>query len=540
MRRNFSNHPHNESLGDFFLETCKHFSDKIAYNYLGKDLSYKDLMHHSMKIAVSLQEDYNIQPGDRVAIMMPNCLQFPIALFGILLAGGIVVNVNPQYTPRELQHQLTDSGAKIIFVLDHVAHIVEQCLDQTPIKHIVITGLSDFLPAHKALIVNLHLRYIKKMSPQHKLTDTQNFMGLLSTDIDPKWQPYRSEWEDIAFIQYTGGTTGPSKGAALTHKNILYNVHQGLDRINKKLFSEDEINILLALPMYHIFALTVSLISLSQGAKGILVVNARNTSTLIKTIKTQPIHGIALIQTLMSSLMQHKNFDSISWDHLKQTINGGMKTNGDTAKRWYAKTGCIVDEGYGLSETSPIVSLSNHKHQFSETVGKPVPHTLVKIMKNDNTQVAHHESGEVWVKGPQVMKGYWQRNKETFDAITADGWFKTGDVGIFTSKGELKLIDRIKDIIIVSGFNIYPREVEEVIEMHPDVIECGVIGEKKENNEIVCAYVVSSDPKITKHAIKEFCRKNLAAYKVPKKVIFVYELPKSNIGKVLRRKLRVA
>lgn len=541
MKRHLSTHPHNTSLGDFFSETCDYFKDNMAYDYLGHCLSYDQLHSNAKKIAISLQQHYGLEAGDRVAIMLPNCLQFPIALFGILLAGGTVVNINPQYTSRELSHQLIDSGAKMIIILENVAHVLEECLGQTHIKHIIIAGLGDFLPKHKAVLMDLHLRFVKKMAPQHKLVDTHQFMQLLDTSIDPNWQPHPSHWEDTAFIQYTGGTTGPSKGAELTHKNILYNIHQGLDRINSKLFEDnEETNILLALPMYHIFALTVSLITLSQGAKGILIVNARNTSSLIKAIKKQPVHGLALIQTLMSSLMQHKGFDSISWKDLKQTINGGMKTSKKVAQEWHEKTGCIVDEGYGLSETSPIVCLSNHKNIFTETVGKPVAHTLVRVVKNNGDVANDLEPGEVWVKGPQVMKGYWQRNKETFETITADGWFKTGDVGLLTTSGQLKLVDRIKDIIIVSGFNIYPKEVEEVIEMHPDVVECGVIGEHQDDNEIVCAYVVTSNPNLGKHTLREFCRQNLAAYKVPRKIIYVEALPKSNIGKVLRRKLRVA
>ena len=541
MKAHFYDHPSHLNLNDFFFDICHRFHDETALEHAGKKMTYAELEQKSTYLSCYLSSSLGIKPGDRVAIMLPNCLQYHICIFAILLSGGIVVNINPQYTTRELQHQLTDSGAKTIIILENIAHTLEQCISQTSVNHVILSSLGDCLPTHVAVFLDLHLRFVKNAAPRHNLKSTLPLSKLmLNCNLDG-WKPHNSDFHDVALLQYTGGTTGPSKGAMLTHKNILYNICQGLHSVKEDLFRQNEqTTVLHALPLYHIFSLTVSLIAMSQGARGILITNPKNTDTLIDVFRSHDIHGVALIHTLMASLMENKKFHKISWKNLRQTINGGMKTSKDVAEQWFEKTGCVVDEGYGLSETSPIVGLSAHKDQFGETVGKPVLHTLVKIVSADGQDASFQKHGEVWIKGPQVMTGYWNNPEATHEAVTADGWFKTGDIGTITASGELRLIDRIKDIIIVSGFNIYPREVEEVIESHPEVRECGVVGEGDLTKEVITAYIVTHSDKVSDRSIIAHCRNNLAAYKIPKKIVFVSSLPKSNIGKVLRRKLRAA
>ncbi len=533
-------HPEYSSINELFLHTCQKFGDKTAYEHADTKLSFYELHNKALSLAASLMQDFGINPGDRIAIMLPNCLQYPISIFASLLCGATIVNINPLLTTRELKNQLIDSGSHTIIILDYAAHTLQECLQETPIKHVIISQIGDCFPKHKALLAHMVMKYVKRMGENHQIKDFTPLPSLLDMP-HPHWKPPNIQWHDRAFLQYTGGTTGTPKAAILTHRNILYNIIQGQHAVAPSLFHPgSETTVLLALPLYHIFALTVSLIGFSQGAKGLLVANPRDTDKLIKIIRSQPIHGVALIQTLMENLLKHKEFTTINWKNLRQTINGGMKTHRKTAQKWYEKTGCIVDEGYGLSETSPIIALSQHQHTFSETVGQPVLHTLVKIMKDDTVPALPQECGEIWVKGPQVMSSYWKKPQETHAAMTPDGWFKTGDIGLLTPHGEICLIDRAKDMVIISGFNVYPQEVEEVIELHPDVLECGVVGEGEYTAEVVAAYIVKKNVSCSEQEILKHCRQNLSAYKVPKKIVFIRELPKSAVGKVLRRQLPAA
>lgn len=532
-------HPIHTSLNHLFHDTCLRFHQRIAYEHAGTTLSFEKLHDAATALATQLIH-LGLRPGMRVGVMLPNCLQHPIAIFGTMLAGGIVVNLNPLLTERELKNQLIDSGCQTIIILDYVAFKLEACLAETQLSHVIISQIGDCFPKHKALLAHMVLKYIKKLGPAHQLKDTHAFADLISHQQEHIKLPNVQD-SNIAFLQYTGGTTGTPKAAILTHRNILYNITQGTHAVKPELFTEkSQSTILLALPLYHIFALTVSIISFSHGAKGLLVTNPKDTKKLLTIIRSQPIHGMALIQTLMNQLLIHEDFDKVDWSHLRQTINGGMKTHQMTARLWHQRTGCLVDEGYGLSETSPIIAISSHQHSFSETVGSPVLHTLVKVMKDPNTPAMKQEAGEIWVKGPQVMAGYWHQPEETHHAMTPDGWFKTGDIGLINPQGEIKLIDREKDMIIVSGFNVYPQEVEEVINSHPQVTECGVRSHGSKTAEIVAAYIVPGSTELTIAEILKHCRENLTAYKVPKKIIFVSTLPKSAVGKVLRRHLPAA
>lgn len=523
------------SLNALFDNVTSLHPEKTAYSNFGINLSYHQLQKRVSQLSGYLQHQLGMKAGERIAIMMPNCLQQPISVFSSLKAGLVVVNVNPLYTADELHHQLKDSGATCIIVLENMAHIVEKAIKDTNIKHIIITKLSDEIPGIKGMIINFTIKYIKRMIPRYSLKNVCQWSDVLRY-IGPCAE-HLSTGNDLAFLQYTGGTTGTSKGAMLTHQNLCWNITQAREIVPEGLYQK-QTTILTALPLYHIFALTVSMVTLTYGGKNLLVTNPRDIPNLIRLFNEEPIHGFPILNTLMVALLRTHKFHLLDFSHLRATIAGGMPTKSEVAKEWQNVTGCVVNEGYGLSETSPIISLSDNHKVFSGNVGMAAPLTQVKIVDEHYRDLPPDHAGELIVKGPQVMTGYWQ-DKDN-NCFTKDGWFKTGDICSMSAKGQIKILDRIKDMIIVGGFNVYPSEVEDIIVKHHSVVECGVIGEIDDvGNEIIKAYIVTNCTTST-HEIIKHCYKYLTHYKVPKLIYFVDELPKSPVGKVLRRKLRAA
>jgi long-chain acyl-CoA synthetase len=523
------------TLADIFDESVRRYPERPAAESFGHRLTYAELAAAAGAVASWLQTQ-NIGKGDRVAIMLPNVMAYPAILFGALIAGATVVNVNPLYTPRELTHQLQDSGARILFVLENFAHTVEQARDVRLTTVIVKPG--DLLGL-KGTIVNLVSRYVKRAVPDYRLPSAVSFGDVIKEGR--KRPPARIEIhpDDIAFLQYTGGTTGISKGATLTHRNVAANVVQcelwlGL--------GERELIMVTALPLYHIFALTAcGLLFMRLGGCLLLVANPRDIPGFVKLLKSRPFTCISGVNTLYNALTRAPGIDSVDFSKLIFCVSGGMATQAAVAAAWKKLTGHPIIEGYGLSETSPVVTINRLDiPEFTGTIGYPVPSTEVSIRSTeDGRALPAGEAGELCVRGPQVMKGYWQRPDETARVMTADGFFRTGDVAVMAPDGSLRIVDRIKDMILVSGFNVYPNEVEDVMAAHPGVAEVAVVGLTDETGgEIVTAHVVASDPGLTEAALTAWCRERLTPYKVPRRVIFREALPKTNVGKVLRRALR--
>ncbi|WP_061024166.1 long-chain fatty acid--CoA ligase [Bradyrhizobium sp. CCH5-F6] len=530
------------SLVDLLEESFAKFADRKAFICMDKSISYRDLDQMSVALAAYLQ-GRGLQRGARVAIMMPNVLQYPVATAAVLRAGYAVVNVNPLYTPRELEHQLKDSGAEAIIVLENFAHTVEQVIARTQVKHVIVASMGDLL-GFKGVIVNLVVRRVKKMVPAWSLPGAVAFNDALSAGRGMTFSKPKLSPGDVAFLQYTGGTTGLSKGATLLHRNIVANVLQNDAWLQPALAAPphvDQLMVVCALPLYHIFALTACyLLAVRAGGCNLLIPNPRDIPGFIKELAKYQVNSFPAVNTLYNGLMHHPDFKKLDFSKLKISNGGGMAVQRPVADQWKAITGCFIAEGYGLSETSPTLTCNPATAtEFSGSIGIPVPSTYISIRDDDGNEVPLGQPGEICAKGPQVMSGYWNRPEETAKVMTADGYFRTGDIGIMDEKGYTKIVDRKKDMILVSGFNVYPNEVEEVIASHPGVLECAVIGiPDSKSGEAVKAFVVKKDPNLTADAVITFCHEQLTGYKVPKHIEFRTELPKTNVGKILRRQLR--
>ncbi len=534
------------SLVQLLNESFVRHADKPAYTMMGRDMTYGELDRASRSLAAYLQQLPGMQAGDRVAVMMPNILQYPIAVAAILRAGLVLVNVNPLYTARELEHQLKDSGAKAIIIIENFAHTLEQCLSHTDVRHIVLASMGDRMGGLKGALVNFVVRKVKKMVPSFQLPNVVRFNDAVSRHAPTALREVTPGPEDLAALQYTGGTTGVAKGAMLLHRNILANVLQcgawyqpGLAR--RQL--HHQIGFVCALPLYHIFAFTVNMMLCTEmGGKNILLPNPRDLDAVLKELQKHVFHSFPGVNTLFNGLAHHADFNKVDWSHLRVTVGGGMAVQRAVAKDWYEKTNCPICEGYGLSETSPVASCNPVTNpEFTGSIGVPVPNTWMKLVDEDGHDVEDlGERGEIAIKGPQVMAGYWQRPEETARSMTPDGYLLTGDIGVVDEKGYFTIVDRKKDMILVSGFNVYPNEVEDVVALLPAVQECAVIGVPDENSgEAVKLFVVLRPGQtLTEKEIKAHCRENLTRYKQPRQIEFRDALPKTPIGKILRRALR--
>ncbi|MDQ0318817.1 long-chain acyl-CoA synthetase [Pararhizobium capsulatum DSM 1112] len=532
----------NNSIGEIFEQSCAKYAGRPAFTCMGKTLSFTQLEAESRKVAAWLQST-DLEKGDRVAVMMPNVLQNPVITFAILRAGFTVVNVNPLYTPRELEHQLNDAGAKAIFVLENFAHTVEQVAARTPLRHVVVTTMGDLLGL-KGVIVNLVVRRIKKLVPAWSLPGHLSFKTVLASGSGKRLRDPGVKQSDVAFLQYTGGTTGVSKGATLTHANLLANMAQmglWLETAFLRRQRPERLVFLCALPLYHIFALTVNgLMGLSTGGENILIPNPRDIPAFVKEIARYKINIFPGLNTLFNALMNNADFQKLDFSSLALTFGGGMAVQRPVAERWQQMTGCPIAEGYGLSETSPVATANRlDTEAFTGTIGMPLPSTDVEIRDDDGNTLSLGEIGEICIRGPQVMQGYWNRPDETTKAISSDGFFRTGDIGFMSPEGLIKIVDRKKDMILVSGFNVFPNEVEEMAMTMPGILECAAIGvPDSHSGEAVKLFVVRRDPALTEADVKAFCAQLLTNYKRPKFVEFRDELPKSNVGKILRKNLR--
>ena len=530
------------SIGDMILASCRQFPGNPAFTCMGKDLSFKELDEHSRALAAFLQSR-GLVKGDRVAVMMPNILHYPIAFTAILRAGFVVVNVNPLYTSRELEHQLHDSGAKALIVLENFAATVQKTLNSVNVPNIIVASMGD-MHGLKGHLINLVVRRVKKMVPVWNIPGHIRFKAALAQGRAQSFNPVPVQGSDLAFLQYTGGTTGISKGAMLTHSNILANVeqmHVWIEVAFRNKGKPKAMNFVCALPLYHIFALTVNaMIGIKLGARNILIPNPRDIPGFVKELKKYPFHIFPGLNTLFNALMNNPDFQTLDFKPLILTLGGGMAVQRPVAERWQKMTGCHITEGYGLSETSPVACANAlDATEFSGTIGLPMPSTDVAIRDDDGNDLALGEVGEICVRGPQVMKGYWNRPDETKHAIMQDGFFRTGDMGFMDERGYTKIVDRKKDMILVSGFNVYPNEIEEVAAGHPGIVESAAIGIPNEHSgEVVKLFVVRSDLNLTEDDVKAYCAERLTNYKRPREVEFRESLPKSNVGKILRRELR--
>lgn len=530
-----------ESILDMFDKAAREHPDRPAYINMGQVLTFRKLEERSRAFAAYLQNEFKLQRGDRVALMMPNLLQYPIALFGILRAGLIAVNVNPLYTPRELELQLQDSGAVVIVVVSNFASTLEKVVFNTNVKHVILTRIGDQLSFGKRTLVNFVVKYVKKLVPKYKLPHAVTFREVLSIGKYRQYVRPEISHEDLAFLQYTGGTTGVAKGAMLTHGNIITNVFQA------KWIAEPFIgdhsrtrSAILALPLYHVFALTVNcLLFLELGITAILITNPRDIEGFVKELKKYRFEAITGVNTLFNALLNNENFKEVDFSALKLSVGGGMAIQQSVATRWHELTGCNIIEGYGMTECSPLIAacpINVVKH--NGTIGVPVPNTDIKIIKDDGSDAKIGEAGELWVKGDQVMRGYWQRPEATSEVLK-DGWMATGDIVLMDESYSLRIVDRKKDIILVSGFNVYPNEIEDVVMLNYKVSEAVAIGVPHAvSGETIKIFVVKKDDSLTRDELRNHCRQYLTGYKVPKEIEFRDELPKTNVGKILRRVLR--
>ncbi|HJS02434.1 MAG TPA: long-chain-fatty-acid--CoA ligase [Variovorax sp.] len=531
------------SLVQLMEESFSRFADRTAYSFMGKDMGYAEVDKLSRAFAGYLQ-GLGLSKGDRVAVMMPNCLQYPIAVCGILRAGLILVNVNPLYTPRELEHQLKDSGSRAIVIMENFGNTLQRCIAATPVKHVVLSGMGDRLGLLKGALVNYVVRNVKKMVPEYSLPGAVRFNDALDKGSGRKLQPPTVGPDDVAVLQYTGGTTGVSKGAVLLHRNVIANVLQSEawnDPVMQKVPAGEQPTSVCALPLYHIFAFTVNMmLSMRTGGKLILIPNPRDIPAVLKELSKHTFHSFPAVNTLFNGLANHPDFNTVNWKNLKVSVGGGMAVQGAVAKLWLDKTGCPICEGYGLSETSPSATCNpTTSTAYTGTIGVPLPSTYLKLLDDDGREVPVGQPGEIAIKGPQVMAGYWQRPDETAKVMTADGYFKSGDVGIVDERGYFKIVDRKKDMILVSGFNVYPNEVEDVVAQVPGVLECAAVGVADDKTgEAVKLVIVKKTPDLTEAQVRDFCRANLTGYKQPKVIEFRTELPKTPVGKILRRELR--
>ena len=528
------------SVRDLFEHSFAAFPDKPAYTNMGTTLSYADLNQMSMQFAAYLQRDLGLTRGERVAIMMPNILQYPVAMCGIFRAGLVVVNVNPLYTARELRHQLQDSGARCVVILENFAHILEEVIADTDVDHVVPTGLGDLLTWPRSMVTNLVMRHVKKAVPKYRFANSTPFKRALKAGAGKKVEAVDIGYADIAYLQYTGGTTGVSKGAMLSHRNMVYNVQQTITWQGDVYDDIDQVVAITALPLYHIFSLEGNCLSvMALGGLNVLITNPRDFEGFAKEIANYKFNLFTGVNTMFASLMNTPSFDKIDFSELRVAIGGGMAVQPAVAKEWKQKTGRTILQGYGLTETSPVAICCKVESDFDGSIGLPVPSTDVMIAGDDGNALALGEIGEICIKGPQVMEGYWQRPKETAEVMLPGGWLRTGDVGRMDEDGYFWIEDRKKDMILVSGFNVYPNEIENVVVELDGILEAAAIGVPDERaGELVKIFAVRKDESVTEQDIKDHCRKNLTGYKQPRIIEFRDELPKTNVGKILRRALR--
>lgn len=527
-----------DSIIDLFEQSCYDYADHTAYVNMGVSLTYRELNEKSKAFASFLQNELNMKKGDRLAIMMPNLLQYPIALFGAMRAGVIIVNVNPLYTPRELEHQLNDSGTTAIVILENFCHVLEACIENTAVKHVITTEIGDMFKFAKRNLVNFVVKKVKKMVPKFNIAHRVSFRKALNIGEFNTFHHIKLSHRDVAFLQYTGGTTGVSKGASLSHKNMIANMQQAHAWLN---FDKGKETVITALPLYHIFALTANcLVFLRLGGCNILITNPRDIPLFIKTLKGCSFSAITGVNTLFKALMNHPHFAEIDFSRLKLSLGGGMAVQEAVATKWKELTGCSLLEAYGLTEAAPAVCINPlHIKDFNGSIGVPLPSTLVSIRNKHNKNCETGIEGELCVKGPQVMSGYWNRPEETKKVFTQDGWLKTGDIATMDDNGFVKIVSRQKDMILVSGFNVYPNEIEDLLVKLDGVLECAAIGiHDEKSGERVKLCIVKSKDTLTKDDILSYCKQNLTDYKQPKEIQFYDELPKTNVGKILHRALR--
>ncbi|AWM60954.1 long-chain fatty acid--CoA ligase [Stutzerimonas stutzeri] len=521
-------------------QSCERFADKPAFSNLGKTLTYGELYKLSGDFAAYLQQNTDLQPGDRIAVQLPNLIQYPIVVFGAMRAGLIVVNTNPLYTAREMEHQFNDAGAKALVCLANMAHLAEEVLPKTGIKHVVITEVADMLPPLKRMLVNAVVKHVKKMVPAYSLPKAVKLNDALALGRGKAVREASPKSEDVAVLQYTGGTTGVAKGAMLTHRNIVANMLQCKALMGSNLNDGSEV-LIAPLPLYHIYAFTFHCMAMMlSGNHNILISNPRDLPAMIKDLGKYRFSGFVGLNTLFVALCNSEDFRKLDFSALKVTLSGGMALQLATAERWKQVTGCPICEGYGLTETSPVASVNPIEHIQLGSIGIPVPSTQFKVINDDGQDLAQGEIGELCIKGPQVMKGYWQRPEATDEVIDAQGWFKTGDIGVIQEDGYIRIVDRKKDMILVSGFNVYPNELEDVLASLPGVLQCAAIGvpDEKSGEAIKLFVVVKPGESLTKEQVMQHMHDNLTGYKRPKAVEFRDSLPTTNVGKILRRELR--
>jgi len=532
-----------KSIGDLLVKACRDFASRPAFTCMDKSMTYAELERLSAAFGAYLQGK-GVKKGARVAIMMPNVLQYPVVMMGVLRAGYTVVNVNPLYTPRELEHQLKDSGAEAIIILENFAATLQAVVAKTPVKHVIVAAMGDLLGGLKGFIVNMVVRRVKKLVPAWSLPGHVKFPAAIKEGAARTFKPADVNLDDIAFLQYTGGTTGVSKGATLLHSNVLANVAQNIlwqETAFIKKSRPERMVFVCPLPLYHIYALTVNaMMGMRQGAENLLIPNPRDIPSFVKELGKYEINVFPGLNTLFNALLNNEDFRKLNFSSLRLTFAGGMAAQRPVADRWKQTTGIIISEGYGLSETSPVATANRFDaDDFTGTIGLPIPSTEIAIRDDDGNDLPLGEVGEICIRGPQVMAGYWNRPDETAKVMTKDGFFKSGDMGFMDENGYTKIVDRKKDMILVSGFNVYPNELEEVVAQHPGVLEVAAIGVPDEKSgEVPKLFIVKKDASLTDKEVIDFCRKNLTAYKVPRFVEFRTELPKTNVGKILRRELR--
>ena len=524
------------SVVDMMEESFQKYANRVAYTFMGKELTYKQVDELTQTFAAYLQS-LGLVKGDRVAVMMPNVLQYPIAVAGIMRAG---------YTARELEHQLKDSGAKAIVVLENFAATLQKCLAATPVKHVVLCALGDRLGLLKGTLVNYVVRNVKKMVPDFNLPDAVRFNAAIAKGTGSSFKKVAQKPDDVAVLQYTGGTTGVSKGAVLLHRNLVANLLQSnvyLQPALDKIPPNEQVNEVCALPLYHIFAFTLGMmLCMRIGGRLILIPNPRDIPAVLTELSKHKIHVLPAVNTLFNALVNHPDFGKVDWKNLKISAGGGTAVQSAVAKLWFEKTGCAIVEGYGLSETSPLATCNPITvTEYSGSIGVPMPSTYLKLLDDDGNEVTTGESGEIAIKGPQVMAGYWQRPDETAKVMTPDGYFKTGDIGVMDKRGFFKIVDRKKDMILVSGFNVFPTELEDVVSQMAGIMECACVGMPDDKTgEAVKLVIVRKDPNVTEQQVRAYCKENLTGYKQPKVVEFRTDLPKTPVGKILRRELRTS
>lgn len=529
---------HNHTITEKFSASCHEYADSVAFSCMNHSLTYAELDQLTGRFAAYLQQFTSLQPGDRIAIQLPNILQYPVAVFGAMRAGLVVVNTNPLYTPHELKHQMNDSGAKALVVLANIAKNAAAIIQETGVEQVIVTELGDLHPPIKRVLLNFAVKYLKKMVPPFSFPHQVAFRHVLSSAQKP-WQPIKRNPEDIAVLQYTGGTTGVAKGAMLTHRNLVANMLQVNERM-QKVFRKNQEIFVTPLPLYHIYAFTIHcMTALSLGNHNLLIPNPRDIKGFVATLKGKPFTCFVGLNTLFNALLRNPEFVKLDFSHLQVTSSGGMALTAETAKHWAEVTGSTICEGYGLTETSPVVSINPSDAVKQGTVGLPLQETECKVTDEQGSSLPIGEPGELCIRGPQVMKGYWQRPTDTAAVLDAEGWFKSGDIAIIQSDGYLKIVDRKKDMINVSGFKVFPNEVEDVLACHPDIVEVAVVGvPDNDGGETVKAYIVTTSESLTVADVRSFAKTRLTPYKVPQLVEFRKELPKTNVGKVLRRELK--